>query len=170
MIYTSLIQSKLMYGLLLWGKQVDDVIKIHKRAIRAITSSNYIAHTEPLLKRLGILNMTDLYKLRVLKFYFKLRHSDLPCYFIKYLEILNDTCYNYNLRNNTIRTPLHHHSFATHNLLFECRRIIQLFPNIVINKIDTHSLNGFSIYAKKWLLDKYVVECNVVNCFTCLKK
>ena len=112
--------------------------------------------------------MTDLYKLRVLKFYFKLRHSNLPCYFIEYLEILNDTCYNYNLRNRTIRTRLHHHSFAIHNLLFECIRIIQLSPNIVINEIDIHSLYGFSIL--QWLLGKYVVECNVVNCFTCLIK
>ena len=109
--------------------------------------------------------MTDLYKLKVLKFHFKLRHSDLPCHFMKDLEILNDTCYNYNLRNNTIRTPSHHHSFAILCILFNCFLIL-----LLTRLIRTHSLNGFSIYVKRWLLDEYIVECHVVICFTCLKK
>ena len=40
------------YGLLLWGNNLDSVAKLQKRAIRTITNSNFIAHSEPLLKEL----------------------------------------------------------------------------------------------------------------------
>ena len=40
------------YGLLLWGKNLDSVAKLQKRAIGTITNSNFIAHSEPLLKEL----------------------------------------------------------------------------------------------------------------------
>ena len=42
---------------------------IQKRAIRLITGSNYIAHTEPLFIQLGLLKVQDIFKLRLLKFY-----------------------------------------------------------------------------------------------------
>ena len=34
---------------------------LHKRAVRIITNSNYIAHTEPLLKELSLLKVTCIF-------------------------------------------------------------------------------------------------------------
>ena len=58
---------------------------IQKRAIRLITGSNYIAHTEPLFIQLGLLKVQDIFKLRLLKFYYKLCYGTLPHYFDHYL-------------------------------------------------------------------------------------
>ena len=55
MIYDSIVQSKLLYGLLLWGTGLNDTVKwIQKKYIRTITSVPYVSHTEPLFKRLGV--------------------------------------------------------------------------------------------------------------------
>ena len=83
MIYSSLIQSKLIYGLLLWGSGIDKVVKIQKKAIRAVTSSLFFSHTEPLFKRLSILKLHDMYDLRILKFFYNVTHSNVPSYFFK---------------------------------------------------------------------------------------
>ena len=54
------------YGLLLWGNQVEQVSKLPKKSIRLITGSEYLAHSEPLLKALELQKIEDLYKLKIL--------------------------------------------------------------------------------------------------------
>ena len=76
------------YGLLLWGIVVKKLESIQKRAIRLITGSNYVAHTEPLFIQLGVLKVQDIFKLRLLKFYYKLCYGTLPQYFNHYREII----------------------------------------------------------------------------------
>ena len=46
-----------------------------------VTSSQYFAQTEPLFKRLEILNLFDIYDLRILKFVYKVFHYNVPIYF-----------------------------------------------------------------------------------------
>ena len=40
-------------------------------------------------------------------------------------------------------------------------------PDIILDKIDTHSLNGFTNYVKLFLLQTYQDTCNVPNCYIC---
>ena len=55
MLYNILVQSKLIYGLLLWGVgNIDKIFMKQKEAIRAVTISQQIAHTEPLFRMLSI--------------------------------------------------------------------------------------------------------------------
>ena len=77
-IYKSLFISHINYGLLLWGRNLDSVAKLQKRAIRTITNSNFIAHSEPLLKEQRLLNVYDMHDSKVLKFRSKLYHNELP--------------------------------------------------------------------------------------------
>ena len=46
-LYQSLYVLHINYGLLLWENQGTALDQIKKKAIRDITYSNYIAHTEP---------------------------------------------------------------------------------------------------------------------------
>ena len=120
MIYNSLVQSKLLYGLLLWGTDLNDVIKVQKKSIRIVTSSAFFSHTKPSFKILGVLKIEDLYLTSLLKFCYKLYNHDVPIYFLSYLDTIHHTgnsCHQYSLRNTIIRKPKHFHSFATNNLL-----------------------------------------------------
>ena len=44
--------------------------------------SNYIAHTEPLFIQLGLFKVQDIFKFRLLKFYYKLCYGTLPHFLI----------------------------------------------------------------------------------------
>ena len=58
--------------MLLWGSVIRSVEKHQMKAISNITNSLIFAHTEPLLKDLGLLKVDDKFKQRLLKFYYKL--------------------------------------------------------------------------------------------------
>ena len=51
-IYHSLFATHLNYGLLLWGTHVNRVSKLQKKAVRIMSNSEYLAHSEPLFKDL----------------------------------------------------------------------------------------------------------------------
>ena len=53
-----------------------------------MTNSGYISHTTPLLIKHGLLNVRDMYKLKWLKFYYKLSYDLLPPYFNHYIEVI----------------------------------------------------------------------------------
>ena len=59
-----------------------------KKALRFMTNSGYISHTTPLLIKHGLLNVRDMYKLKLLKFYYKLSYDLLPPYFNYYIEVI----------------------------------------------------------------------------------
>ena len=72
-IYKSLFVPHINYGsLIVCGQNCDSISKLPKKVIRTIRHSNYIAHSEPLLKDLNSLNVTDLMDLKIIKFLHKL--------------------------------------------------------------------------------------------------
>ena len=80
-IYSALVQPHLNYGILLWGKNIKRILKLQKWALRAITSSKFNAHTDPLFIELKLLKVQDIYKLSILKFFYKYKNDQLPSYF-----------------------------------------------------------------------------------------
>ena len=75
-LYKSLIASYLNYGLLLWGNVSHKVLTLQKKAIRL--NSSYISHTNPLFIQHKLLKIGDLFKLKLLKLYYKLSCNLLP--------------------------------------------------------------------------------------------
>ena len=52
----------------MWGVTINDGNLLHrlqKKALRLICSSNYIAHTEPICKKLFLLKLTDMFPVAV---------------------------------------------------------------------------------------------------------
>ena len=83
-IYNTLILPHFHYCLLLWGSVVKGNHSLHllqKKALRIITISDYLAHTEPLCKRLRILKISNMFSVVLWKFYYKLMNSKLLEYF-----------------------------------------------------------------------------------------
>ena len=62
-LYSSLIISHMLYGILLWGKSdnVQTINKLQKRAIRLIPYSRPLEHTEPHFKVFNLLKFNDIY-------------------------------------------------------------------------------------------------------------
>ena len=70
-----------------------------------MTNSSYIAHTALLFIYHGVLRVTDMYKLKLLKFYCKLSYNLFLSYFDNYSETLEQKPIH-DLRQNLIHGPL----------------------------------------------------------------
>ena len=150
-LYKSLVLSYINYGLLLWGVKVKNLEVTQKRTIRLITGSNYIAHTEPLFIQLGLLKVQDIFKLRLLNFYYKLCYGTLAHYFNHYREIIERQLAVRPLRQHLI------HPLFLKTVYAECTPLYQLIKLIntlktdksdtILEKLATQScyFSGFSI-------------------------
>ena len=75
-LYNTLIMSHINYGLLLWGTKVYE-LEHQQKMPSELSIITIHSHREPLLKNLGLLNVHDRYHIKILKFYYKLVHSEL---------------------------------------------------------------------------------------------
>ena len=83
-MHNSLILPHLNFSILSWGLHSGRLPKLQKRAVRSITLNKYNAHTEPILKSLGLLKVNDIFTLQCLKFYFKCTHERVPTTFASF--------------------------------------------------------------------------------------
>ena len=130
-LYNSLIMSYINYGLLLWGVESHRIEPLQKKAIRLITNSNYSAQTTPLFIELGLLKVQDMFKLKLLKFYYKLSYDLLPSYFQTYRHVIEREPTR-DLRQHCIHPPLIRRVYA------ECSPLIQLIKLINILNADKY--------------------------------
>ena len=171
-LYNSLIVSYINYGLLLWGVHVHKLEHLQKKALRFMTNSGYISHTTPLLIKHGLLNVRDMYKLTLLKFYYKLSYDLLPPYFNYYIEVIEQKPVR-NLRQHYIHAPLIKRVYAECSPLFQLIKLINCLKSdvndTILNKIaeKSHSYNGFAFNVT--ILDTYDPICRIELCYVCLR-
>ena len=167
-IYNSLILSHINYGLLLWGYSCKRVETLQKKAVRTISLSKYNAHTEPVLKHLKLLKVCDILKLQTLKFYYKYRHGHLPTYLLNLPFQYNYETHGHNTRTrNQIHRDKVAHAFAVRSIRHNLPLVVNDTSPEILEKINTHSLQGFAGYTKYRFLDRYNEECEIVNCYIC---
>ena len=81
-LYYSLIHTRLLYGIRLWGNAYQKYICrleiTQKNANRAIAGDNYNVTSSPLFKKLNILKVKDLYDLQIKQFVYKFINMTLP--------------------------------------------------------------------------------------------
>ena len=167
-IYNSLILPHINYCLLAWGHKFDRLAGVQKKAVRLINSSKYNAHTEPIFKLLKLLKIEDIYKLQLLKFYYKLKHNKLPKFFNNLPLFQGSLIHNYNTRGrNKIFVTHVHHTFSKQCIRYELIHILNETPEIVKDKVNTHSIQGFSVYLKQYYIKNYETDCHIPNCYIC---
>ena len=102
-LYYSFIQPHLQYGLTVWGgcsnQNKKRVIAIQKRSVRTICKSYFSSHTEPRMKKVGILKFDDLYRQQCLVNVHDCVHEVAPCP-IRNLIQLERNVSRFNLRSN----------------------------------------------------------------------
>ena len=101
-LYYSLVFSHFSYGLEIWGASTSKSLKritgIQKKAIRAITKSHFLAHTELRMKTLNLLNISDQHKLQCLSLTFNMIKGFCPDIF-EFRKSLNENSVRYRLRS-----------------------------------------------------------------------
>lgn len=161
------------YGVIIWKQQ-------QKKAIRIITRNEYLSHSEPLFKSLGLLKLQDILSLKLFKFYYKLNYGELPEYFDNYLDIIHKKHpheYCYDLRREVrplIEQPKTRLVLTENGVIHKLIELLNVtnyeYPLILLKIVDkTHSFVGFNLYVKTILLNQYRNECNNSMCYTCNK-
>ena len=173
-LYKSLIASYLNYGLILWGNESHKVLTLQKKAIRLISNSSYISHTNPLFIQHKLLKIGDLFKLKLLKLYYKLSYNLLPCYFDKYREIIEHEPARI-LRKNYIHPPLIRRVYAERSPLLQLIKLINDLKNdesdTILQQIEMRnsSYRTFSYNVSMVFLNTYDPVCSIgINtCYVC---
>ena len=102
-LYNSLILSHINYCNIVWGNcsttNINSLLLLQKRAIRNITNSSYLAHTEPLFHRLKTLRIQDIHTLQTGIFMYKYTHDQLPSLFQSIFNI-NSNIHTYPTRRS----------------------------------------------------------------------
>ena len=100
-LYSSLIESHLQYCTLLWAiSHITHIrkLQLQKKAIPIITSSHYIAHTDPLFGMTKLKKLEDLYKYQLGIFMHKVTYSQLPQN-MSSMFLRTDNIHSHKLRN-----------------------------------------------------------------------
>ena len=159
-IYNSLIVPHFNYCLLAWGLKVVEGHSIHlfqKKALRIITDNDFIAHSEPICKQLHLVKVTDMYKIAIWKFYYKLMNNILPSYFNIMKPVLPVVCAIYEIRKPTFHLPPTNHAFAEQLMKYQVIKTLndEHGSMITASKVLTHSFYGFKLFLKNKFIESY---------------
>ena len=163
------------YSLLAWGNKCNKIGLLQKKAVRLINLKTPIAHTEPLLKKMKQVKLSDLYTCHLLKLYYKLYRNRLPPYFDNFLPEYGD--YTHNLRNDLIRLPAIRCEFGAMNAKYQMHLRLRelanpsnppLYPPMLIN-VNTLNMSAqrFSDYLKTEVIKSYIDVCIMNDCYVC---
>jgi hypothetical protein len=166
-IYNSLILPHLNFSVLAWGMSCPRLTLLQKKAIRIISRAKYNAHTEPLFKINNTLKISDIYDLKVMKFFYLYDKKTLPKYFENiFAPVPNPNPYN--TRNRDVPyLQIPNHALSSKFLRYTGPTIFSSMPKCITDKIDTHSYEGFALYIKNYMVKNYKFECVIENCYIC---
>ena len=119
------------------------LFKLQKKALRVLTNSDFLAHSDPLFKNLRILKFFDLVKLECGTYTYKNKNSEE-------FRTLNHL---YNTRNReNLAIPAHNLSIFKNSLSYNC---INLWNSINDNIKNKGSVKLFRNAYKKYLMSNY---------------
>ena len=145
LMYDSFILPHLNYCITTWGFDLNRVTKLQKKSVRIICKSKYNAHTDPLFKRMNILKIADLFDLNCLKLFHDNVNHKVPQYINSCFQNQN---HEYNTRYNGLNIPRVRTANASKRIRCLLPKLMNSYPNIIADKIYTHSLKGLTTIIK----------------------
>ena len=166
-LYNALVLPHFQFSISNWEFNANKIVRLQKRAIRVITNSKYNAHVEPLLKKLNLLKINDIFRNSLLKVYHKYKSGNLPHY-VMHMFSTEHNVHRYNTRSNSILNHPVTNLFGSENCVrYHLPRQVEETDSNILEKVDSHCYTGFSIYLRKICVQSYKSECNLPNCYTC---
>ena len=140
-MYYSYIYPYFDYCVEVWGSachtRIQQLFLMQKKAIRIITMSGYLDHTEPLFKKCHILTLYEIRILKIIMFMFKVHNKSVPQIFQEYFTV-NSAIHNYRTRQrDKLRAPL-------------CK-----------TGIMRNSIRVKGVYLWNYIFDRVQIECTI---------
>ena len=82
-LHQSIKYAHFNYGHLVWGSKINTDHPLHllQKRFRIVANQDYIAHSKPLCKSIGLIKVRDMFKFALRKYYFKLMNNKLSTCF-----------------------------------------------------------------------------------------
>lgn len=156
-IYMSLIFSLINYCNFIWGSAcktiLDPLFILQKKAVRLVTNSAYLAHTDPIFKSLGILNIYQVFKLNCLLFVYKcLKTAQYPEFKSKIQKKISIHSYETRI-NDLFRPPTERLDLCQRSYLYQS---VTLWNSICINIKSYNCIITFKKKVKVLILENKV--------------
>jgi len=104
MLYNALFLSFLQYGIIVWGQTfasyLEPIVKLQKRAVRAISHQTFLAHSYPIFKEFKLLRIDDVFKTKLLTFVYESINKLTPVYFHNFFCHIT-SIHSHNTRQST---------------------------------------------------------------------
>ena len=101
------------------------------------------------------------------KFYFRYSHNELPQYFTN-ICATQPVVHPYVKRFRDVpRQAIPVRNTTKKSIRFYAPDVVNKMPPCIINKIYTHSYDGFSRYIKLFFCNQYSEICITQNCYVC---
>ena len=170
-LYSSLILPHLQYGLAAWGgcsgQSRKRITAVQKRVIRVISKSYYMSHTEPRMKKFGLLKLEQLYEQQSSTLIHDIINKRAPKVMGNLINLEREAT-SHNLRNHQsdphqLRPPLARTKTSTNSLRTKGPQIWNQLPN-ELRSITSKSI--FKSRLKQHYLEQYRVstECSNPRC------
>ena len=155
-LYNALVLPHFQFSILNWGLKANKVVRMQKRAIRVITNSKYNTHVEPLLKKLNLLKISEIFRNSLLKLYYKYKSVNLPHY-VMHMFSAEPNVHNYNTRSNTTLNHPVTNLFGSENCVrYHLPQLIEETDSNILEKCTRIAILG-SVY----ISGKYV--CKIIS-------
>ena len=146
MLYYTLIYPYITYCNSAWSStyvsNLNRIYDMQKRAVRAVTNSDYRAHTAPLFSKLKMLDIFQINTLDIAKFMFRYHNNLLPPLFLN-LFMTNSQVHRYDTR--TAGNYRVHSCRTKFTILYQRSRVWSSLPSSITN------LSSFSTFKNKVL-------------------
>lgn len=130
-IYFALIHSRISYCLLVWSStsqtNLDRLLSIQKRALRAIGNIDFFRNATPYFRAYQILNLRDLQKYKLSLEIWRQFHTDKLLFHAKYPVKIGP----YNLRQNVIMKSRSRTNYGDQKLSFQIPDFLNKHPTIL---------------------------------------
>ncbi len=166
MVYEALIKSHLSYGIILWGNNtsgsMNRLIKLQKKSIRLIEVGK--VHTEPILKKYGLLKVKDEYIKAIKILAWQLIRNIAPNSIKKEFNWINNDMRLVRRQRRVIVTR-----FVNNRLNNQAIGEIERWLNKTTVDQVNYKIGKFKRETKKKLVQKYrdTIICNNEGCSEC---
>ena len=143
-IYNSLILSHVQFNITAWGYDFNRIFKLQKRTLRIMmTCTKCNAHTDPIYKKLMLLKIQDMF-------------------------IINADIHPYGTRQSShLHYGITRTAKARKCIRYSLPILIDNTSQDILDKVGTHSIDGFSFYVKTRTIEDYASICHIGNCYMC---
>ena len=167
-IYHAIISPHLNYGILLWGYNCANVIKIQKKSLRIINDTKFNSHTEPLFKKNKIIKVEDLTLFRLLIFNHRMINHKVPSFFSSFRTENQYEIHNYYTRGHNRPALLRSAAnYQTNTLRFQLNKCLIITPIHLTVNVNALSELNYKCRLKQYINNSYSEVCSISNCYVC---